>query len=422
MDQTSRQTVASISPSIATDPFAVTGGRPLPQDTCERRRPPGGPSDPWALAAVISGITGVGAALSLSLPLLSIVLERRGISPALIGINTATAGVAAIAILPFVTTLAKRFGTARVIVLSFIVMALTLMGFYVVEPFVFWFPMRFVFAASVTLIFALTEFWIGCLAPPDRRGFFVGVYTAFLSVGISLGPLILAMVGTEGVLPFVIGSAAILAATIPVLFVSGREPVLPSGGEKNLLRYVALAPLALCAALVFGAVESGGTAILPLYGTAIGLAANHSVMLVSAVAIGNIVSQVPIGYLADRVNTRLLLIGSAAAGCAGALLIPAVSDHFLGLMALLFVTGGIVTGLYTIGLTQLGTRYSGAELASANAAFVMMYAFGMLIGPVSLGGGLDLFPPHGFAIAIALIFGVYVLLGSLRVLKDGVGG
>ncbi|UOM35436.1 MFS transporter [Acuticoccus sp. I52.16.1] len=418
MDQTSRQTVASMSHSIAADPFAATPGRPLPKDS---RRPPKGPTDLWALVAVISGITGVGAALSLSLPLLSIVLERRGISPSLVGVNTAVAGIAAIMVLPFVTTLARRFGTARVIVLAFVAMSVTLMGFFVVKPFVLWFPLRFVFSASITLIFALTEFWIGCLAPPDRRGFVVGIYTAFLSIGISIGPLILALVGTEGVLPFAIGATAILAATVPVLFVSGREPLLPDGGQKNLLRYVALAPLALFAALVFGAVESGGTAILPLYGTAIGLAASHSVVLVSAVAVGNILSQIPIGYLADKVNKRVLLLGSAAVGAVGALLIPLVHDHFVLLLAVLFVTGGIVTGLYTIGLTQLGERYHGADLASANAAFVMMYAFGMLIGPISLGAGLDLFPPHGFAIAIAVIFAIYVILGSLRILSDGVG-
>ncbi|ORE96617.1 MFS permease [Stappia sp. 22II-S9-Z10] len=410
-----------MSHPVAADQLAAGYGRPVSNTPPHSVPPCGRPTDYWALAAVISGITGVGAALSLSLPLLSIVLERRGIEPIFVGINTATAGIAAIAILPFVTRLAHRFGTARIIVLSFVTMAVTLMGFYVVHPFAFWFPMRFVFAASVTLIFALTEFWIGCLAPPGRRGFIVGVYTAFLSIGIAIGPLILALVGTEGVQPFLIGSLAILAAAVPVLFVSGREPLLPSGGQKNLFHYVALAPLALFAALVFGAVESGGTAILPLYGTAIGLAANHSVILVSAVALGNILSQVPIGYLADRVNKRIMLIVSAAVGVGGALIIPFVSDHFLVLLGVLFITGGIVTGLYTIGLTQLGARYKGADLASANAAFVMMYAFGMLVGPISLGAGLDLFPPHGFAIAIAAIFAIYVVLGSLRVMKDGVG-
>ncbi|MEM0906412.1 MAG: MFS transporter, partial [Pseudomonadota bacterium] len=376
-------------------------------------------NDIAVLAAVISGITGVGAALSLSLPLLSVVLDQRGVSPTLVGINTATAGIAAIAVLPFVTGIAKQFGTARVIIASFVTMAITLMGFYYVESFALWFPLRFIFSSCVTIIFALTEFWINSLAPEHRRGLVVGIYTAFLSIGISIGPLILAVVGTEGILPFMIGSAVLLLAALPVVRVRNREPLLPDSGQRNLLRFVTLAPLALLAGLVFGAVESGGTAILPLYGTAIGLTSGHAVILVSAIAAGNVLSQIPIGYLADRVNRRLLLIACAIVGACGAALMPVVSANYTALLVVLFVTGGIVAGLYTIGLTHLGARYKGSDLASANAAFVLMYALGMLIGPVALGAGLDAAPPHGFAIAIAAIFSLYVLVALLRIGRKG---
>lgn len=376
--------------------------------------------DVVALAAVISGITGVGMALSLSLPLLSVVLHHRGISPTLIGINTATAGVAAIVVLPFVTGLAQRFGTARLIIAAFLTMAVTLMGFYAIDVFALWFPLRFVFSASVTVIFALTEFWINSLAPQDRRGLVVGVYTAFLSIGIALGPVLLAIVGTHGILPFAIGAGALMLAALPVIRVMDREPVLPSHGQRAIGHFLALAPLALFAALVFGAVESGGTAILPLYGTEIGLGEREAVILVSAIAAGNILSQIPIGYLADRMSRRLLLISCAAVGTAGALAMPLVAHNFAALVAVLFVTGGIVAGLYTVGLTHLGARYRGAELASANAAFVMMYAIGMLIGPVLLGTGLDLFPPNGFAFAIAATFGVYVAVALIRIGRRGI--
>ena len=372
-----------------------------------------------ALAAVISGITGVGLALSLSLPLLSIVLERRGISASLVGLNTATAGVAAIIVLPFVTAVAVRVGTANLIILSFAVMCASLMGFYYAEEFLLWFPLRFAFAAAVTASFALTEFWINSLAPDSRRGLIVGVYTAFLSVGIALGPLILALVGTEGIAPFLCGAAALAVAALPVALVRGQEPELHGGVSNNLLRFLWLTPRALVAASVFGAVESGGTAILPLYGTALGRSSEAAVVLVSAIAVGNVLSQIPIGYLADKMDRRLLLILCSFIGALGAIALPFVSDNYTALLVVLFITGGIVAGLYTVGLTHLGARYKGAELAEANAAFVMMYAIGMLIGPVTLGAGLDVWEPHGFAVAIAVIFIAYVVLGLVRLSRAG---
>ena len=58
---------------------------------------------------------------------------------------------------------------------------------------------------------------------------------------------------------------------------------------------------------------------------------------------------------------------------------------------MLFVWGGVVAALYTIGLAHLGSRLTGRELASANAAFVFCYGFGMLIGPQVIGIGMDVF-------------------------------
>ena len=94
-------------------------------------------SDPRArlrgMIIAISAITGVGIGLSVSLPLLGIVLETRGISETWIGINTAMAGIAAIAISPYCTPLAKAFGTARILVIAILVAAISLFGFYLIK-------------------------------------------------------------------------------------------------------------------------------------------------------------------------------------------------------------------------------------------------------------------------------------------------
>ena len=63
-------------------------------------KPPSGTSAPvdeihWpSLAAALASITAVGLAMGLGLPLLSIIMEKRGIAPTLNGLNAAMAGVA----------------------------------------------------------------------------------------------------------------------------------------------------------------------------------------------------------------------------------------------------------------------------------------------------------------------------------------
>jgi hypothetical protein len=58
---------------------------------------------------------------------------------------------------------------------------------------------------------------------------------------------------------------------------------------------------------------------------------------------------------------------------------------------------------------------TGKELASANAAFVFCYGFGMLLGPQAIGIGMDLFGPPGFGYALVLFFGAYLVLVTRRI-------
>ena len=77
-----------------------------------------------SIAAAISAITVVGVGISLSIPLLALELESRGVSAKLIGINTAVAGVATIAVAPFVPALVKKLGVRLLLTLAIVATAI----------------------------------------------------------------------------------------------------------------------------------------------------------------------------------------------------------------------------------------------------------------------------------------------------------
>ncbi|WP_083463254.1 MFS transporter [Prosthecomicrobium hirschii] len=367
-----------------------------------------------ALVAMIASAGGVGAGLSLGLPLLALVLESRGITGSWIGLNTAVAGFAALAITPFVTPLAARIGAMRLLIGALLTTAVALIGFYFATDFRLWFPLRLVFHGALGTAFVLSEFWIASLAPGARRGLVMGIYATVLSLGFAVGPLILRFVGSHGFLPFGLGAAIIALATIPVLFARGQRPDLhQTGRRRSVFGFVVGVPIASMAALVFGAVESGAMAILPVYGLRLGLEEGQAALIVTAAALGNVALQIPIGLVADRIDRVTVLVACALAGLAGAFVIPLVADRFPALLAVVFVWAGIIAGLYTVGLTHLGARYSGANLAAANATFVMMYAVGMMAGPPAMGLGLDAFAPHGAILVTAVFFLAYLAVVAI---------
>jgi len=369
-----------------------------------------------SLIAAISAISAVGIAIGLGLPLLSIILEKRGISSTLIGLNSAMAGLAAMASAPVTTKLAHRFGVAPTMLGAVLVSAVSALGFYYASAFWMWFPLRVVFHGGITTLFILSEFWINAAAPPRRRGLVLGIYATVLSVGFAIGPLIFSVIGSEGVLPFLVGAAAILVAAIPIHLARNESPALDEKPQRHFLRYVLLVPTATVAVFVFGAVEAGGLSLFPIYASRSGFTEAQSALLLTVMGIGNMACQIPIGMFSDRLRDRRpLLTAMAVTGLVGSLAIPYLMHSWLLMAVILFFWGGCVSGLYTVGLAHLGSRLKGADLAAANAAFVFCYAVGTVAGPQGIGLSIDVTGNNGFAWALAAFFGLYVAVSIFRV-------
>lgn len=377
-------------------------------DRFDRRRVGG-------LAAAIGAIAAVGTSLSLGMPLLSVILEQRGYSSLVIGLVTTAAGVSALVGTPFVPMLARRVGAVRLLFLSVVAGTLIFPLFYVFESIVIWFVLRFLFSLCLNAAFVISEFWINTLAPAARRGLVMGVYATILSIGFATGPAILSLVGSEGWLPFAIGTALMALSLLPIMAGFGADPAMHEGEGGNFLYFLTVVPLATFAAFTIGAAESTMMSFTPVYALRLGYSERTAALLVAAVAVGNIVAQVPLGLLSDRMDRRLLLLLIGIAGTAMAGVVAASSSNIVWLMPTLGLWGGIVVGLYSVGLTHLGARLSGADLASANAAFIFMYAVGMMIGPTLAGLGMDLMGPQGMVVVLGALLAGYSALAYWRI-------
>ena len=371
------------------------------------------------IAAAISSISVVGIAIGLGMPLLSIILETRGISATMIGLNTAVAGLASIAAAPLATPLAARFGVVWTMLAMILLGSLAFVGFYFATSFWMWFPLRVALHLALTVLFILSEFWISTSAPPHRRGFVLGLYATVLSLGFAGGPWLFAQVGSQGFLPFGITFVLVALAAIPVLAAWRESPQIVSDSDDEptgFVRFIWLVPTATAAVLVFGAVETGGFALFPVYGARIGYSEADAALLLSMIGLGNVMLQIPIGMLSDRIGDRRhLLLGCAVVGLVGTILMPHLASNWHVMAVLLFLWGGVVAALYTIGLAHLGSRLSGRDLASANAAFVLCYGLGMVLGPQAIGIGMDLFGTSGFGWSLSFFFAAYIALVVCRV-------
>jgi MFS family permease len=116
---------------------------------------------------------------------------------------------------------------------------------------------------------------------------------------------------------------------------------------------------------------------------------------------GNVILQLPIGRLGDRLG-RLRVLALCAAVCViGPMLLSAVLGTAWLSWPLLLLWGGTMYGFYTQGIALLGESYPHAELADANTVFVVVYCAGGIVGP-SLGGlAMDWWQPNGLLVFLS---------------------
>lgn len=368
-----------------------------------------------SLGAAIATISAVGAAIGLGIPLLSVLLESRGYSASIIGANTAVAGLASLFGAALSARIGSYLGVARSMMLMLLISGLSFLGFYLFPNIIAWFALRVSLHFALTVLFVLSEYWVNTSAPPSKRGLVLGIYATCLSLGFAVGPWLFSIIGSGGFTPFGIGMVIIAFAVIPVMIARKDSPEFEEGEHVPFLPYIFIVPAATMAVFVYGAVETGGFALFPVFGTRVGLNEGDAALLLTMVGLGNVLMQIPLGLISDRIrDRRILLLICAIIGFIGMIALPSVVGNWYLMAFLLLIWGGVVAGLYTVGLAHLGSQLQGRELASANAAFIFCYGIGMLAGPQAAGVGMDVMGAKGFPITLSLFFAAFIIILLIR--------
>lgn len=370
-----------------------------------------------SLAAAILSMGMVNLSMGIAFPLTALILARQGVEPAMIGLSTAAQAAPAFFISPFAPRIMRRFGPADVMIAGLVLAGISFVLMALFPNLLAWFPLRFLLGSAATLLWATSEAWINSLAPEERRGRIIGLYSAAAAAGFASGPMLLAIVGTD-VTPFYIGAALMFVAALVVATADrSRNHFGEAGSSSTMWKLVLIAPAALLANFFFAAAEDSLVTFFPLYAIRTGMSEDASLALLTVAALGAIATQPVIGAAADRMNRLNLLIGLVVATLAGYLLLPFVMPGAIATGATLFLVVGLANGIFTLAMVLVGERFRGAELAGASAFTTAMWGTGALVGAPLSGVAMQVWDPHGLIAAVLLIFLAYLpfpLIARLR--------
>ena len=362
------------------------------------------------IAALIGCISIYGITSSLLTPLLSIILESRKIPSSIIG-GLAMIAPAGLIIGAFtVSRFMRNFGGRSLLLFGVtfeIVLIIALMNS---SSILAWFVIRFMGGLADSLLFVVTETWIMEITPKEKRGKIMGFYNSILMMSFALGPLIITFSGTKGILPFIICIFLLFSAGIPLLWVDRYVPTSIEKPRFNVISFVFIAPLLALGCFVVAFQDLAITSLMPIYGLRLGMEESSATLMLFFGIAGGALLQFPIGWVADKIGAKKVLIFCSLAGFIGTIIWPLIVSMQFILWTVLFLWWGLFAGVTTVTMILAGNWFKGSELATAMAALGVFWGIGAFVGPFVSGAIMEIWDPYGLPLTLVIISGFFFII------------
>ena len=314
-----------------------------------------------------------------------------------------------------------RLGYYRAFVLMISVILICVAIHGVTGNVVVTFMLRVLFGVALIAIFIMIESWLNGLSDALSRGKIFSIYQIFFGVGYAVSP-VLYQFGSQFDYSVYFLIVIIMAIGIFPLTISRLPaPELPEEIErKSIMSVWRLSPEIFTTVFFAGFIFTATVSLTALYAVGRFQDGWLLTLILSSYAIGSLVMQFPVGWLADRykktlISLVLMLLGVLANTAIYFSHQIQFSDAII--LAAFLIAGGAAACMYPLSITHIYDHIDSENSISWIASIQLIYGIGSLIGPITLGfvmdaGGLVMFPVS--LLAAHLLVSLVVLLMSRR--------
>ncbi len=327
--------------------------------------------------------------------LVSLQLEASGTSPLLIG-PVATAYFVGLTVGSLrVTPVIQRVGHIRAFAAFVSLFSASTLAYATYENAAFWAGLRFVDGFCMAGVFVCVESWLNDRAEARSRGTVLAAYMVALYSGQALGQFLLAVSHEKPSMPFMAASILISLAVLPVVLTRMAGPVIEKRPALGLRWLFDASPLGMIGAGVTGLMLGAFYALGAVHARRLGLDLPSIAAFMSAVIVGGILLQWPIGRLSDLLDRRRVIVGTFAAAalvCAGMAMLGGAG---WALMLLGAAFGGLTFALYPLCVAHTNDHLSAEDRVAASGGLVLAYSVGAAAGPVPASAAMTVAGPAG---------------------------
>ncbi len=308
--------------------------------------------------------------------------------------------------------LIRRVGHVRVFAALGSLISAVLILFPVLTDPISWTIGRAIIGFAFSGVYVTAESWLNNATTTENRGRALSLYMIVQMTGIVIAQGIIGFGDPAGYELFIIPSVLVSLAFAPILLSVSPTPAFDSTKPMTLRQLYEASPLGCVGMILLGGVFSAQFGMAAVYATQVGMSVREIAIFVTSIYVGAVVLQFPIGWLSDRMDRRIVILGvSAIGGVAGiaAFLLP----YSLPLVMVVgFLIGGSSNPLYALLLAYTNDFLDYEDMAAASGGLIFINGLGAIAGPLVTGWTMGVLGPEGFFLFIAvLMLGVSAYAG-----------
>ena len=284
----------------------------------------------------------------------------------------------------------------------------------IIDPYA-WALMRVASGVAVAGCYTIIEAWLQAKVTNETRGRAMGVYRVVDILGSLGAQLLIAVLEPASYVSYNLLALLCCAALFPLVLTRAKGPA--TGAAPRLRPRLAWerSPLAAAGVVVSGITGAAYRMVGPLYGISVGLAADQIALFLAAYVLGGAVAQVPMGWLADKYDRRVVLIWlSVASALACGLSIASTEGGVIAIFLAAGFFGFTTFPIYSVSAAHAHDFATDDERVELSAALMFLYAVGAIASPVIAALLIGRFGAAGMFVFLGLAHVVLVVFGVLR--------
>ncbi|MEM1383425.1 MAG: MFS transporter [Pseudomonadota bacterium] len=282
-----------------------------------------------------------------------------------------------------------------------------------------WAILRTLTGLAIAAAYTVIESWLQAKMENHNRGRIYGTFRVVDLVGQIAAQGLIAVLEPGTYAAYNIVAVFCCICLLPLTLSRRAAPKTPEAPRLRPMVALRLSPTACAGIVVAGLSGSALRMVGPIFAVENGLDQTDIALFLAAAVIGGAIGQVPIGWIADKLDRRLVLVGLSVAAMGACAAMAMMAGP--GARGMLFL-GSFLFGLTTFPLYSVSAAYANDFatedfVVELNAALILFFSIGAIVSPVISASLISSYGPGALFLFIALAHLALVVFALYRMTR-----